>query len=282
MTISKETIRKAIDRKLPIIKEKKGFILTIDSIEIENIVKNSMSVKALGNIKISESNAIIKFIQKDKIGSLFSKFFKKDVEKLTNKSMKVSILTQIRPKIEGIYLSFDILQLEVNSVLKQRQLNQYVRQKLEKIQRPIKKLKKIAWFAKVQAVYFDESQNLKLDIKFSSFIILLLLPLFLLREIGLVCIFIYQKFFSSQKNYSCAKGELYQNGTCSSTTKEAFKKYGFIAGMREYYRSRKECKEAYREVKKRHSKNDASSVVDCLLGCEVFSNKSSMSSCDIG
>jgi putative component of membrane protein insertase Oxa1/YidC/SpoIIIJ protein YidD len=203
------------------------------------------------------------------------------VNTLKNTSLKVSISTQIKPKIEGINLSFDILTLQVNSLIKQKKLNKYVREKLEKVNIPIRRLKKIAWIVKVKKLHFDAEGNLELGVKFSVFMILLAIAFLLLREIALLFIIIYQKFFSSLKNYRCAKGELYKKGTCSSTSKEAFKKHGFIAGMREYYKSKKACKKAYHSIsKKRPERHQWANGVECG-GCDIL-GLSSVHGCDVG
>jgi len=183
ITITKELIDEAIAKKIPIVKEKKGFILTIDTIEIEDIINDVIFAKAMGNIKMSASNRM-------------QKFLKKYVNTLENKSIKVSVVTQIRPKIKGFNLSFDILALQVNSLIKQKKLNKYVREKLGKVEIPIKKLKKISWLVTVQELHFDSHKNLDIYVNFSVFIIVFLIVLLLFREIQWFSITFYQKFFS--------------------------------------------------------------------------------------
>ncbi len=71
----------------------------------------------------------------------------------------------------------------------------------------------------------------------------------LFREIGLFFIFIYQKFISPRKGYCCANK--YHNGvdSCSESVRKVMKEKGFFAGINEYFRVTKECKETYHKNK---------------------------------
>ncbi len=97
---------------------------------------------------------------------------------------------------------------------------------------------------------------------------------------------LYQKFLSPRKKHKCAKGVLYQNGTCSSSTKEAFKKDGFIAGMKEYKKSTKECKKAYKSIKNKENKKgqwcDALACSGCAGGSGTEVVGSSATLCEMG
>ena len=211
----------------------------------------------------------------------FSKF-------LPKKSMYVTVEIQTIPKLHGTVLSFELISFKMNKFIKIKEVNGVLKNKIENIKIPIKKLKKISWFVTIKHIQFENNGALLLFLGMSKLIIFLLIPLFLLREIGLFLIVMYQKFLSPRKRYKCAKGELYGEGTCSSTTKEAFKKEGFIAGMKEYRRSTKECKKAYNILKKEKRRDSGPSCdVDYCFGCSGGSCGgeaigSSTSVCDIG
>ena len=153
----------------------------------------------------------------------------------------------------------------------------------------MKGLEKVSWFSSIDNIHFKSNDDLKLEVGISKWLLSLLIPLFLLREIGLFFIYIYQRFLSPRKKYKCAKGVLYQNGTCSSTTKEAFKKHGFLAGMKEYKQSTKKCKAASKTLN-RNKKKEGDSGLDCSScspNCGGGGGGSSSScdcspSCDVG
>jgi putative component of membrane protein insertase Oxa1/YidC/SpoIIIJ protein YidD len=268
ITIESSTLKAAIDKKLPIHIDKKGFLLTLNDIEILDISNHVVSSKINADIKVSSSNKFAKFLPK--------------------KSMHMNIHTQTIPKLHGTSLSFELLSFKMNKIIKIKEVKGLLKEKIENIKIPIKKLKHISWFSSVKEMYFTNSGDLILDLVVSKWLVLLLLPLFLLREVGLLFIWIYQKFISPRKKYKCAKGELYQNGTCSSTTKEAFKKDGFIAGMKEYRRSTRECKEAYKTLKKEKHRDGTSCDGDYCSVCGSGSCGgsdalgSSASACEIG
>ena len=263
--IKQATIKMMIDKKLPKVIEKKGLILSINDFEIINISSNIVKSKVNTSVKVSSSN---------KIGSFLLKIFKEE------QSINLSFLTQTRAKLNGSFISFELLSLDINSFIKIKEVKGLLKEKIENIRLPIKKLEQISWFATVKSIYFQDNGDLDIELGLSKLIIFLLIPLFLLREIGLLFIYIYQKVISPKKGYKCAKGELYQNGTCSSTTKESFKKYGFISGMREYRRSSKECKKAYKTMKEKNKKDGTS--CDCCSGCSIPDFGCGSAPCEIG
>ncbi len=230
ISIESSTLKAHIEKKLPLHIEKKGFLLTINNIKILETKDNILSSKVLADVQVSHNNRWAKFLPK--------------------KPMHLSIFTKTIPKLHNSSLSFEVLSLRLNKVLKLKEVKGLLKTKLEEIKIPIRSLKKIAWFASIKKISFQDNGNLLIKVGISKLIILFLIPLFLLREIGLVLITFYQKFLSPRKKYRCAKGELYQDGTCSSSTKEAFKKHGFVGGMKEYRRSTKECKKAYKTLTK--------------------------------
>jgi putative component of membrane protein insertase Oxa1/YidC/SpoIIIJ protein YidD len=238
ITIEPTTLKTAIDKKLPMKIDKKGFLFTLKSIDILDISNNVVHSKVNADIKVNSSNKFAKFLPK--------------------KSMHLHIETETIPKLHGSAVSFELLSFKMNRFIKLKEVKGLLKKKIENIKIPIKKLKNTAWFASVKGIKFQDNGVLNVRLGISKVIIFLLIPLFLLREIGLLLISIYQKFISPRKKYKCAKGELYQDGTCSSTTKEAFKKHGFITGMKEYRHSTKQCKKAYKRLKK-EERNDGTS-----------------------
>jgi len=259
MTIEKEIIKEAIHKKMPIVIDKKGFVVTLNDIHIENISANVVESKLIGTFKV---NNLLK--------------------KLLKKSINLTIVTKTTPKLHGADLSFELLSLNINELIKMKEIKGLLKKKIENIKIPIKKLKNISWFSSVQQITFKDDGDLEVDVMFSKLIIVLLIPLLLLREIGLFFIVLYQKFLSPRKKYKCAKGELHQNGTCSSTTKEAFKKDGFIAGMKEYSRSTKECKQADKIIKEKNKNNKQNCTDLGCSGCSGFTPGSSLGACEIG
>jgi len=267
LDIESATVKAAIDKKLPMKIDKKGFLLTIKSIDILDISNSVVHSKMNADIKMSSSNILGKFLSK--------------------KSMHITVETKTIPKFHGTSLSFELLSFKMNKFIKLKDIKGFLKNKIENIKIPIKKLKKISWFASVKRIKFEDSGVLLLSIGVSKLIIFLLIPLFLLREIGLFLITVYQKFLSPRKKYRCAKGELHQEGTCSSTTKEAFKKDGFIAGIKEYRRSTKQCKIAYKTLKKEERRDGTSCDGDycavCGSGsCGGDAVGSSAAACDVG
>jgi len=267
LSIEASKLKSAIEKKLPMVIDKKGFLLTLNGMEILGISNNVVSSKIDADIKVSSSNRFGKFLPK--------------------KSMHLNIETETIPKLNGSSVSFELLSFKMNRFIKMKELKGFLKKKIANIKIPIKKLKNTAWFASVKGIKFQDDGVLNVRLGISKIIIFLLIPLFLLREIGLLLISIYQKFISPRKKYKCAKGELYQNGTCSSTTKEAFKNDGFIAGMKEYRRSTKECKKAYSTLKKEKRKDGTSCDCDYCAVCGSVSCggdtvASSAGACDIG
>jgi len=266
--IEPSTLKSRIEKKLPLHIDKKGFLLTVNNIEILETKNNVLSTKVLADVQVSHSNKWAKFLPK--------------------KSMHLSIFTKAIPKLHGSSLSFELLSFKLNKVIKMKEVKGLLKKKIEEIKIPIRSLKKIAWFASVKKLSFQDNGDLLMRVGISKLIVLLLIPLFLLREIGLLLIYMYQKFLSPRKKYRCAKGELYQDGTCSSTTKEAFKKYGFIAGIKEYRRSTKECKTAYNTLSKDKKLRDGTSCDASLCSgcsggsCGADGTGSAASACDLG
>lgn len=259
ITVNKETIREAIDKKMPMAIDKKGFVLTIKDIHIENISDNVVESKLIGTFKVN---------------NFLKKIFKKPINLI--------VTTKTTPKLHGSDLSFELLSLNINEIIKMKEIKGLLKKKIEGVKIPMRQLKKITWFSSVQSITFKDTGDLEINAKLSKLIIFLLLLLFLLREIGLLLIFLYQKLLSPRKKNKCAKGELHQDGTCSSATRDAFRKDGFIAGMKEYRKSIKECKEAYRIIKER--KNEKGNFCESL-GCSTCGSLevgSSASACELG
>jgi len=247
ITIEPTTLKTAIDKKLPMKIDRKGFLLTVKNIDILDISNNVVHSKMNADIKVSSSNRFGKFLPK--------------------KSMHLHIETETIPKLHGSAVSFELLSFKMNRFIKLKEVKGILKKKIENIKIPIKKLKYTAWFASVKGIKFQDNGVLEIRLGISKLIILLLLPLLLLRKIGLLLIWIYQKFISPRKKYKCAKGELFQDGTCSSTTKEAFKKYGFITGIKEYKYSTKQCKEAYKTLKKEERRDATSCGAEYCSSC---------------
>jgi len=124
------------------------------------------------------------------------------------------------------------------------------------------------------------------------------------KEIGIFFIEVYQEFISPRKGYRCAKGALYENGTCSSCVKEVMNEKGFIAGIKEYFKTTKECKEAMKIIEEKREKGEwkeskqekstkqeniekgclAGMVEESVCGCGELGVESACEtgSCDIG
>ena len=246
LTIEKETIQKTIDKKMPMTVNKKGFTIVIEELYIENISNNIVESKLIGTVKIDKENIIGKFIKK---------------------SINFDVRSKTIPKLNGSNLSFEPISININGLVKLKKVKGFLKKRIENINISIKKLDNLLWISSVKRIEFKENGNLEVHALFSKFFIFLLIPLFLLREIGLFLIFLYQKLWSPRKGYVCAKGELEQKGTCSSITKSAFKKQGFIAGMKAYRKSTKECKVAYKKIKKKeHRDNDYCNSIYCCNG----------------
>jgi putative component of membrane protein insertase Oxa1/YidC/SpoIIIJ protein YidD len=256
--IEGERLKELIEKKLPFVVQKRGLAVTVKEIEIINISDGIVESKVTSSIKIA---------------------FKK-------KPITINVLTKTIPKLDGSNLSFKIYSFKINSLIQMKKVKGFLKRKIENIKIPIKKLERLSWFTSVKSIAFQDNGALDMRVMLSKVLIFMLIPLFLLHEIGLVLIMFYQKFLSPRKKYMCAKGELYQNGTCSSITKEAFKKDGFIAGIKECIGSTKKCKEAYKVIHKKENRKDGTSC-DCSYcgGCNVDSCDilgSSSSACDCG
>lgn len=123
----------------------------------------------------------------------------------------------------------------------------------------------------------------------SSFIVILnILPLalfcivisifLLLKEFGLLLIYIYQKFISPRKGFCCANK--YHNGvdSCSESVRKVMKNKGFIPGMKEYFRVTKECEETYK--KNKYINNNSSSCSNSSKSSSKTSNSTVDNACD--
>ena len=175
LIITPSTFKSHIEKKLPLHIDKKGFLFSINNIEILESKNNMLSTKMLADVQVSHNNKLAKFLPK--------------------KSIHLKIFTKTIPKIHGSSLSFEVLSFKLNSVIKLKEVKGLLKRKLEKIKIPIRSLKKIAWFASIKKIVFLDNGDLLMTVGISKLIILLLIPLFLLREIGLVLIVLYQKFF---------------------------------------------------------------------------------------
>jgi len=266
LTIPEETIVSAIDKKLPMVIHKKGFDVNITEITLDDVSKKNILTSTItGTVRMNNKNLIHK-----KATSFVSKFFKKSsdkVEAVINKRYNVTIQAKSKPKLDGSKLSFKVISLDIKGLAKIDKLNGTLQRKLEKIIIPIKKLETLSFFASTKKILFDIDGSLIIKVGLNPWLILFLIPLFLLREIGLLLISFYQKFLSPRKGYKCAKNHVHKNGTCSSTTKQAFKDGGFISGMKEYRNSTKECKTAYKSLQSGKSNSSACDVAVCA-GCD--------------
>ena len=266
ITLSKTTLRQAIDRKLPMTIDKKGFHITINSMDIINVSNNVVESKIDADVGLSRKGKLGKFMPK--------------------KSIHLTLLSKATPHIHGTALSLDLFSIEAKGLLKIKEVKGVLKKSIEKIKIPLKKLKHKAWYLSLHEIRFLDDGGLEIWATPSRWMIFFLIPLFLLREIGLVLITLYQKFLSPRKKYKCAKGELYQNGTCSSTTKEAFRNGGFISGMKAYRASTKQCKKAYNKLKEKKDGDNGECVNALCSSCDIpFSAKrqgASASACDVG
>ena len=269
ISISEDMIRTTIDKKLPLVVSKRGFDINITDVIFNDYTDgNIVDATIKGTIKVDAENSI-----KNKAKSFMGKLFGGDekVEPVADTFHNVIINAEAKPRLEGSKLSFKVISMEIENIMNINRLNGTVQRLLEKITIPIKKLENYSFIFTVKKIMFDIDGSLLVDLRIKPLLIFLLIPLFLLREIGLLLISFYQKFLSPRKGYSCAKNHVHQNGTCSSTTKQAFKDDGFIAGMKEYKNSTNECKAAYKSIEeKRLSKGDACDVAICA-GCDGLS-----------
>jgi len=263
LTIEKETLQKTIDKKMPMTINQKGFSIVIEELYIENIANNTVESKLICTVKIDKKNIIGKFIKK---------------------SIDFDVQSKTIPKLNGSDLSFEPISININGLVKLKKVKGFLKKRIENIKIPIKKLDNLLWISTIDSIKFKENGDLEVYALFSKLFIFLLIPLFLLREIGLFLIFLYQKLWSPRKGYVCAKGKLEQNGTCSSITKEAFKKHGFIAGMKAYRKSTKECIIAYKKIKKKEHRDNGfcNSLYCCNGGGCPEGLAGGASSCELG
>jgi len=285
ITIPEETINSAVQKKLPIHISKKGFDITVSEIETLEVFEDSIQTNIIGEVKISSENSLGKYVKKDT--GFLSKFFKKESrEKFVNKSYNVDILSTVKPIINGSTLSFDPISMDINGVVKIDRFKGVLKRKLREIKIPIKQLEKYSFIGEIDDIKFSKNGDLNIDFGISKWILFALIFVFMLREVGMVLIELYQKFISPNKGYKCAKGHLHGNGTCSSDTKKAFKEGGFISGMKEYRKSTKECKLAYKEITdSRNGKTSACDLAICA-GCDgsplAFGSEATLSGMEVG
>jgi len=263
IAIDPSTIKTVLDKKLPMTIKKKGLLITVNHIDIIKVLNNVVESKIDADVKIDNSTKVGKFLPK--------------------KSLHISLLTQSIPKVHGSFLQVEVRSFKVNRFIKMKEVKGALKKRLESIKIPIKSLKKTSWLFSVKKIIFQNSGELLLFVGLSKLMLFLLIPLFLLREIGLLLITFYQKFLSPRKKYKCAKGQLHKNGTCSSITKEAFEKYGFMAGIKAYRASIKACKEASITLKRKRKDGSSCDGVDCCSGCNVGScGGDGATACDMG
>ena len=62
--IEQATIKNALDKKLPMIMDKKGFLITLNTIELINISNNIIESEVNSSFQISQSNKLAKFLPK--------------------------------------------------------------------------------------------------------------------------------------------------------------------------------------------------------------------------
>ena len=107
------------------------------------------------------------------------------------------------------------------------------------------------------------------------------------RELGLLLIHIYQKYFSRRKSYCCAKGLEDGEDTCSESVRKVFKEKGFISGINQYFESKEKCKEIYNS-KYKNSANSTIGTASFLeggaeMGLEaVTAGESGACACEVG
>lgn len=267
ITISNDTINNTIQSKLPIEKDKKGAIVKITEIKLNNLEGKTINSTIVGSIRMSEKNILKTSEKASSLLGKFSSFINKpDLEEtLKNKSLDFNMDTTMKINIKGSTLYFKLISIE-NPVKIIKKFEPIIKKVVNQSKMKIKQLEKYSWAISISNFGFDESEDLIVDIAISKLILFALIFLFLLREVGLLLIIMYQKFLSPKKGYSCAKNHVHKNGSCSSTTKQAFKDGGFISGMKEYRNSTKECKKAYKSIQ--NDKNNSKCDTAMCAGCD--------------
>lgn len=181
LKVEQSTIKEALDKKLPIVIDKKGFVVTVNSIDVLGISHNIVESKVHASVKVSHANKFAKFLPK--------------------KSMNIIVLSKAIPKLHGKLLSFELLSFKVSKLIQIKEVKSVLKNRLEAIKIPIKALDKISWLSSVKDIKFQDNGLLRINMRISPWLLLLIIPLFLLREIGLLLIAIYQKFLSPRKKY---------------------------------------------------------------------------------
>lgn len=276
ITINEETVTNAISKKFPKTIDKKGFTVVLNKFEINEVYENVIDSTIYGTINMNDQNVLSKMLKKEKPAGIFSKLFNKKPEYLINKKIILEVNSKTTPIIKNNHLVFKVESLKVNKVLNIEKMKGFVKKFIQSIKFPIKKLEQYSFIAEAKDVHYNNNGDIDIAVAVKPFILFLLIPLFLLREIGLLLIAFYQKILSPKKGYKCAKGVLHGEGTCSSCTKDAFKEKGFVAGMKEYRKSTKECRIAYKTLKE--DKKSKSGWCDGCAGCDgaplVFGKRS--------
>lgn len=164
--IKQSTIKDALDKKMPLVIDKKGFITTIHSIDMLSVVNNVVESTVKASLKVSRANTFAKLLPK--------------------KSIHFTILSKAIPKVHGKYLSFSVLSLKINKLIQFKKVKGLLKSKLEAIKIRIKALEKLSWLASVNSITLQDNGMVVMKLNVSKWILLVLIPLFLLREIGLL------------------------------------------------------------------------------------------------
>ena len=252
--------------KLPIEKEKNGFTAIITDIEV---------------IDINEKGYIESLVSVDAISPGVSLFGKT----ITSKTIHLKVQTLSKPKIKNGEIYFDVSKISVNDLIKINKIKGIVRTLMESIKLKNKKLEELGSFINIRNVsIIGDRDEFNILVKFGIvlWIYFLIIPLLLLREIGILLISFYQKFLSPKKGYRCAKGALHGGDTCSSSVKKEFEKTGFYGGMKEYFRSTKECKVAHKTIKENRDNTNHSCIDGAVCSGLEFSSCSGSSSAGLG
>jgi putative component of membrane protein insertase Oxa1/YidC/SpoIIIJ protein YidD len=229
-----------------------------------------------GFLKLSEKN----FLKSEKSKGFITKFLKKDkkIIDFIDKEYPFSANLKVIPVIRNSFISFKVKDINIEKIKISEKIKKNIIFFVEKINIKNKKLESMEFFASIKSISYKDN-SIFVNIGFSSFLLFCLIVLFSLREIGLLLIVFYQKFLSDKKSYKCAKGAINGTGTCSSSTKQAFKKGGFFKGMKVYFQSTKECRKAYESSK---SSSSSSSFCDVGVGACDAGVGAGVGACDLG
>ena len=80
VNIQKETLQEKIDLRMPMTIDKKGFVVTVSKLKIENIHDNVIESKLLGHIQVNNKKIITK---------VFKSY--------EDKSIKLDVLSKVKP-----------------------------------------------------------------------------------------------------------------------------------------------------------------------------------------